>query len=235
MSIFSLEKEVVIHDYEAGLFYKNGEFKKILENGVYKVTKKGFKKEIIVIDKRIKSFTISGQEILTKDKLNLRLNILVRFRVDDPLKAYHEVENYTSSIYEDVQMVVRGVIGDKDLDDLVSIKNIFDETIKKELHSKSEKYGVTIESLECKDLILPGNVKAILQKEIEAKKNSEIELIKARSEVASTRALINAANLIKEHPEILKLKLIDSIEKLSKQGNSTIIPLPSNIFDMLKK
>lgn len=229
------EKEIVIHDYEAGLLYEMGVFKEVLEKGVYKVSKKGFEKEISIINKRTQSITITGQEILTKDKLNLRLNILVRYKVVDPVKAIHEVDSYSASVYQDVQMSVRGIVGDKELDELISVRNIFDEKIQEELQAKCEKYGVKIESVELKDIILPGNLKEILIKEIEAKKESEIALIRARSEVASTRALINAANLVKEHPELLELKMMESLGKLAERGNSTIVPLPSDIFDRFKK
>jgi len=229
------EKEIVIHDYESGLLYEKGVFKEILDKGVYKVSKKGFEKEITVINKRIESITITGQEILTKDKLNLRLNILVRYRVIDPVKAIHEVDSYSASVYQDVQMSIRGIVGERELDEILSMRNIFDEKIQEEIQSKCEKYGVKIESMELKDVILPGNLKAIMTKEIEAKKESEIALIKARSEVASTRALINAANLVKEHPELMELKMMESLGKLADRGNSTVIPLPSDIFERFKK
>lgn len=90
--------------------------------------------------------------------------------------------------------------------------------------------------MELKDVILPGNLKAIMTKEIEAKKESEIALINATSEVATTRAIINAANLIREHPELPGVKN-DGIPlgKLADSGNSTVIPLPLDIFDRFKK
>jgi regulator of protease activity HflC (stomatin/prohibitin superfamily) len=235
MKIFDIfkEEDIVIHDYEAGLLYENGEFRKVLEKGAY--VRRPLEKEIIIIDKRTQSTTISGQEILTKDKLNLRLNILVRYKVTDPVKARHEVENYNTSVYQDVQMTVRGIVGEKDLDELISIRKIFDENIQEELRSKCDKYGIKIESIELKDIILPGNLKEILIKEVEAKKEAEIALIKARGEVASTRALINAANLVREHPELLELKMMESLGKLADRGNSTIVPLPSDIFDRFKR
>lgn len=233
--VFKLDREVVVHDYEAGLMYEKGQFKKLLDKGLYKVPKEGFEKEIVVVDKRMQNLTITGQEILTKDKLNLRLNVLVKYRIIDPVKAIHEVENYYTSVYQDVQMSIRGVVGSKYLDELLSIRNIFDDEIKEEIKIKCEKYGVEIESIELKDTILPGNLKAILMKEIEAKKDSEIALIKARSEVAQTRALINAANIVKDHPEILKLRMMESLGKLSEAGNSFVIPLPSDIFEKFKE
>jgi len=228
------KEDVVIHDYEVGLLYEKGEFKKVLEKGLYEIPK-GFEKEIVVIDKRTQNLTIAGQEILTKDKLNLRLNILVKYRIIDPVKAIHEVENYYTSVYQDVQMSIRGIVSGKDLDELLSMRNIFDEEIKKEIKTMCEKYGVEIESIELKDVILPGNLKAILIKEIDAIKDSEAALARARGEVASTRALINAANLVKNHPEILELRMMESIGKISESGNAVIIPLPSEVFEKFKK
>lgn len=233
-ALLKKEEEIVIHDYEAGLLFENGAFKEILGKGKYTISKKDFEKEIFVIDKRIKSIVITGQEILTKDKMNLRLNILAKYKVDDPFKAINEVEDYNNSVYQEIQMAVRGIVGGKELDELVSMKNLFDENNIKEIQEMCEKYGVKIESIELKDIILPGNLKGILLKEIEAKKESEIALIKARSEVASTRALINAANLIKEHPEIIELKMMESMEKVSDNGNVILFPLPSNIFERFK-
>ena len=228
------KEDVVIHDYEVGLLYEKGEFKKVLEKGLYEIPK-GFEKEIVVIDKRTQNLTIAGQEILTKDKLNLRLNILVKYRIIDPVKAIHEVENYYTSVYQDVQMSIRGIVSGKDLDELLSMRNIFDEEIKKEIKTMCEKYGVEIESIELKDVILPGNLKAILIQEIDAIKDSEAALARARGEVASTRALINAANLVKNHPEILELRMMESIGKISESGNAVIIPLPSEVFEKFKK
>lgn len=233
--IFKYSREVVIHDYEAGLLYENGEFKKLLGKGVYKLPSEGFEKEIVIVDKRTKTLTITGQEILTKDKLNLRLNILVKYKITDPLKAIHEVEDYSASVYQDVQMSVRGIVSSRNLDELLTIRNIFDDTIKEEIKTKCEKYGIEVESIELKDIILPGNLKAILLKEIEAKTYSEVALTRARSEVASTRALINAATLVKEHPEILELKIADAIGKLAEAGNNAMIPLLTEIFEKIKK
>ncbi len=235
LDTFKSGREVVIHDYEAGLLYERGEFKKLLGKGLYKLPSEGFEKEIVVVDKRTKTLNVAGQEILTKDKLNLRLNIIVKYKITDPVKVIHEVEDYSASIYQDVQMSIRGLVSSKNLDELLTIRNIFDDAIKEEIKAKCEKYGIETESIELKDIVLPGNLKAILLREIEVKIDGEVALTRARNEVASTRALINAATLVKEHPEILELKMVEAIGKLAESGNNAMIPLLSEIFEKIKK
>ncbi len=132
-------------------------------------------------------------------------------------------------------MSIRGIVGNKDLDELLSNRDIFDDITLQELDTSCEDYGIKLERVEIKDIILPGKLKELLLKEVEAKKNSEIELIKARGEVASTRALINAANLVKDHPEILELKIIESLDKLSKSGNPTVVQIPPELFKQTNK
>lgn len=230
MSILDIGKEkAIVHEYEEGLLYKKGEFKETLGKGLYRI-KKGPEEELLKVDMRTQSQAISGQEILTKDSISLKLNVIARFKITDSRKSVESIQNYRTSLYEDVQMVVRGLVRTKTLEELLATKDIYTEEIKKDLEDRCSKYGVVVESMELKDVILPGALKALQLKEIEAKKEGQIALEKARTEVASTRALVNAAILVKEHPEIMELKVIEALNKLSESKNQIGIQLPPELF-----
>lgn len=188
----NLNKGLIVKDTHRGLWYEDGVLKHVLDAGYYEFPPqrpeilerfmgRKPKTEIVLIDVRERDLTIKGQEILTKDKVAIRVSIIVRFRVTDPRAALHEVENYEDRIYSDVQLAARRSLSAMPLEDIMTNRNRLSEDILTDITESAAGYGVTIKRADVKDLIFPGNLQEIMNRVLSAERMSEAKLIEARA------------------------------------------------------
>src|ERR1041385_9207404 len=156
--------EIIIKDTHRGLWYENGVLTKVLEAGRYEILKRGKvigrKRpyvEVVLVDMRERDLTIKGQEILTSDKVALRVSIIVQFRVVDPKLAIHAVEKYEDRLYSDVQLAARRSLASMTLEAILTNRNRLSEESLSDVNNTAASYGVTIQRADVKDLVFPGN------------------------------------------------------------------------------
>lgn len=186
-----MKKEIIIKNTHRGLKYEDGVLTKILEAGRYEIPpeKEGFwffkkirpKTEIVLVDMRERDLTIKGQEILTSDKVAIRVSIIVQFRVIDPQAAIHEVENYEDRLYSDVQLAARRSLASMTLEEILTNRNRLSEDISTDVKEAASGYGVAILRADVKDLIFPGNLQEIMNRVLAAERMSEAQLVEART------------------------------------------------------
>jgi regulator of protease activity HflC (stomatin/prohibitin superfamily) len=184
-----MKKEIIIKNTHRGLMYENGVLVKILEAGRYEIKpeKSWFglvrrpKTEIVLVDMRERDLTIKGQEILTSDKVAIRVSIIVQFRVIDPQAAIHEVENYSDRLYSDVQLAARRSLASMTLEEILTNRNRLSEDILNDVKEAASGYGVSILRADVKDLIFPGNLQEIMNRVLAAERMSEAQLVEART------------------------------------------------------
>ena len=184
-------KEIIIKDTHRGLWYEDGVLKRILEAGRYELprgpefgvfgNRRHPKVEIVVIDVRERELTIKGQEILTSDKVALRVSIIVQFRVTDPKAAEHEVEKYEERLYSDVQLAARRPLASMTLEQILTNRNQLSEDILRDVTGTATRYGVSILRADVKDLVFPGNLQEIMNRVLAAERNSQAQLVEART------------------------------------------------------
>lgn len=181
-------REIIIKDTHRGLWYEDGVLRKIVEAGRYKIPRKidiGFyrtpKIEVVLVDIRERDLTIKGQEILTSDKVALRVSIIVQFRVLDPQAALHKVENYEDRLYSDVQLAARRSLASTTLEEILTNRNRLSEDILRDVKESASGYGVEIIRADVKDLIFPGNLQEIMNRVLAAERMSEAQLVEART------------------------------------------------------
>ena len=169
--------EIIIKDTHRGLWYEDGVLSKVLEAGRYEIPnreglfgRKGPLVEIVLVDMRERDLTIKGQEILTSDKVALRVSIIVQFRVVDPKLAIHAVEKYEDRLYSDVQLAARRSLASMTLEDIL-----------RDVKNSAASYGVTIQRADVKDLAFPGNLQEIMNKVLAAERMSQVQLVEART------------------------------------------------------
>ena len=166
---------------------------------------------------------MSGQEILTKDKVSLRLNLSAAYLVEDPLVALGKLVDFSDYLYRELQLQLREAVGTKTLDQLLSDKNSLNQVIANAIRQKLEGYGILIKSVGVRDIILPGDMKAILNQVVEAQKAAEANLIKRREETAATRSLHNTAKLMEGNPTLMRLKELEVLENVTQRiGNINV-------------
>ncbi len=182
------QREVIIKDTHRGLYYKDGVLVKILSAGRYVIPWQinlGFfrlpKIEIVLVDVRERDLTIKGQEILTADKVALRVSIIVQFRVTDVRAALHEVENYENRLYSDVQLAARRSLASMSLETILTNRNQLSEDILRDVQEVASRYGVAILRADVKDLIFPGNLQEIMNRVLAAERMSQAQLVEART------------------------------------------------------
>ena len=187
MMISGAGREFIIKDTHRGLYYEDGKLAKILEAGHYKIPprKRWFKKlptvECMLVDVRERELTIKGQEILTADKVAIRVSILVQFRVTDSKAAIHTVDNFEDRLYSDVQLAARRSLASMTLEEILTNRNRLSEDILSDVTESANGYGVTIRRADVKDLIFPGNLQEIMNRVLAAERHSQAQLVEART------------------------------------------------------
>ena len=211
--------EVLVAHEQLGLLYVDGEFVKTLSPGKYGFWQLNKKIECRLYDLKSQTMEISGQEILTKDRVSLRLNLSANIRLTDVKLAADSVDDVNEYIYKGMQLALREAVGTKTLDDLLVDKLYINETIKEVVTDDLARVGVTLERVGVKDIILPGEMKTILNQVVEAQKTAEANVIRRREETSATRSLHNTAKLMENNPTLLRLKELESLEKVAEQIN----------------
>jgi regulator of protease activity HflC (stomatin/prohibitin superfamily) len=151
--------------------------------------------ELLVVDVRERDLTIKGQEILTADKVAVRVSIVARFRVTDPEAALHRVEDYADRLYTDVQLAARRSLASMVLEEILTNRNQLSDDILRDVQEAASSYGVSIVRADVKDLVFPGNLQEIMNRVLAAQRLSEAQLVEARtnSEVQQIQAEADAA------------------------------------------
>src|SRR5678809_48139 len=182
--------DIIIRDTHRGLWYEDGVLKRVLGAGRYRVpwmsgvSMFGVRRprvDIVLVDVRERELTIKGQEILTSDKVAIRVSIIVQFRVIDPKAAVHEVEDFEARLYSDVQLAARRSLASMSLEQIMTNRNQLSEDILSDVKETAARYGVTILRADVKDLIFPGNLQEIMNKVLAAQRMSEAQLVEART------------------------------------------------------
>jgi len=193
--------DVIIKDTHRGLWYVDGKLTRELTAGRYRVPRhldfgvyRTPKVEVVLVDLRERDLTIKGQEILTADKVAIRVSIIVQFRVVDPRAALHVVESYEDRLYSDVQLAARRSLASMNLEEILTNRNRLSEDILADVKEAATAYGVAIGRADVKDLIFPGNLQEIMNRVLAAERMSEAQLVEARTkaEVAGIEAAARA-------------------------------------------
>jgi regulator of protease activity HflC (stomatin/prohibitin superfamily) len=182
-----MSREIIIKDTHRGLWYEDGVLLRVLEAGRYEIPetwawfRRVPKVEVTLVDVREREITIKGQEILTSDKVAIRVSIIVQFRVVDPKAAVHQVENYEERLYSDVQLSARRSLASMTLEEILTNRNRLSEDILRDVKGTASGYGVAILRADVKDLVFPGNLQEIMNRVLAAERMSQVQLVEARA------------------------------------------------------
>ena len=226
-----------IEQYEKALMYVDGKYAELLQPGVYYWWKNNISINVAKVDIRQQQLEINGQEILTKDKAALRINGYAQYKVTDIEKALLENKDYERQLYVAFQLVLREFIGVLMFDELLEKKEALLPYILEAVKCNAMGLGVEVTGFGIRDIILPGDVKDIMNKVLVAEKNAQANSIMRREETASTRSLLNTAKLMEDNVMLWKLKEMEYVEKIadkisniSVSGNGALIEQLKQIF-----
>ena len=211
---------------EAGervLLFRDGELFDQLGPGLHVFWKGAGNIERKVVDLREQAVDVAGQEIMTADKVTLRVNLVVTFQVVDAVKAVTVVGDYAQTLYRAAQLALREAVGTRNLDRLLADKDAAGSELRNAMASRAAEFGVTVRSVGLRDIILPGDMKSILNEVILAQKQAEANLIRRREETAAARSQANTAKLLAENPVLARMKEFEALQEILAGAKATFV------------
>lgn len=224
----------VVDAFEKGLLLVNGKLEKELAPGNYFFWKNSTQVSVLKADMRQMQLEISGQELLTRDKANLRLSMFVHYRITDAVKALTANRDFEKQLYVQLQLRLRESVGRLSLDELLERKDSIAEEIQAAAAAEAEVLGTVITGCGIRDVILPGEVKDIMNKVLIAEKNAQANTIMRREETASARSLLNTAKLMEENQMLCRLKEMEFVEKIAEKIQTISISGNTQLADQLR-
>jgi regulator of protease activity HflC (stomatin/prohibitin superfamily) len=206
--------EAVIENHEAGLLYVEGRFVERLAPGRHAFWTVNRKIEVKRLDLRPQAVEITAQEMLTKDRIALRVTLTAFRQIVDPERAVSAVVDVDAWLYRLVQFAIREAVAARTLDEVLSARGALDAELRSFVRERLGETGVEVTELGVKDVILPGEIRELVNKVVEAERVAKANLIRRQEETAATRSLLNTARLMEDNPLLLRLKELESLERL---------------------
>lgn len=225
--------QVSVEAHEKALVFYDGVFQTLVEPGKYFYWNRFANITAIKVDLRQKQLEVAGQEILSGDKVPLRLSFVCQYKINDPVKVALTIKDMETQIYVLLQLILREYIGLYKLDELLSMKQDMGEFVLNKLKSREDDFGIQFLAAGLKDIILPGDIKNILNTVLIAQKQAQANVIMRQEEVASTRSLLNTAKLMEENPILMKLKELEYMEKICEKVGSINVSNSGNLLEKL--
>jgi len=230
-----LLETVTVEAGHAGLFFKDGRYEAMLAPGAYAFWKGVAKARVLDVDLRELVVDVAGQDIMTADKVTLRLNAVVTYKVADPVKAVTTVEDYRQALYREAQLALRAIVGTRELDVLLGDKDAVARELDGIVRARVAGFGLEVVALGIRDVILPGEMKDLMNKVTEAKKAAEAALITRREETAAMRSQANTAKILETSPTLMRLRELEVLEKVSEKANLTVVLGEKGLADRVVK
>jgi len=228
-------RTVTVESYEKAMLFVDGKYVKVLDNGVYDWWKNNIAIHVARVDSRQQQLEINGQEILTKDKAALRINAWAQYKVTDIEKAVLANKEYDKQLYVNFQLALREYISTYGFDELLEKKETIAPFILQSVKQNAEALGVEVNGFGIRDIILPGDVKEIMNQVLIAEKKAQANIIMRREETASTRSLLNTAKLMEDNAMLLKLKEMEYVEKIADKISSISVSGNGMLIEQLKQ
>ncbi len=218
-----------IDQYERGVKFQLGKYKFVAEPGwrlVFPIIQSMQK-----VDIRVKTVDVPFQEAITKDNVSAKINAVIYYKVSDSAKAILEVENFKFAVSQLAQTTMRNVCGELELDQLLANREQAAEKIKSIVDKATDPWGISVESVELKDVILPDDMQRVIAKQAEAERERRAVVIKSGGEVEAAGNLARAAEMLHEQTGALHLRTLNTLNDLSSdQSNTVIFALPLEVL-----
>ena len=215
LSRTSIAVTAVVEPHEAALLIVDGALQgEPLPPGRYAFWQVGRVVRLQKIDLRPQPLEVTAQEILTKDRVAIRVTLTAFYRVVDPVGAATSTADLSNTLYRLVQFAIREAVATRTLDDILAARDTIDQEVRAYVEGRARTLGAEVGEIGVKDVILPGDVRELLNKVVEAERVAKANLIRRQEETAATRSLLNTAKLMENNPLLLRLKELEALEKL---------------------
>lgn len=225
--LFLMIRHTTVHQTEVGLLYRKGRYERLLEAGRHRLL--GRQIEVVRVDTRRRLLTVASQEVLTADSVQLRFTVAVAFKVTDPVTALHDFESYEQELHLATQLALRAAVGERSVDDLLEQRGAISSRLEELVAAQAPNLGLEIDSVQLRDVMLPGNLKTAFADILQARAAGRAALERARGESAALRSLANAARMLDATPGLMNLRLLQTMEQDAALPGTTrfVVHLPS--------
>jgi regulator of protease activity HflC (stomatin/prohibitin superfamily) len=222
-----------IDQYERGIVFTMGKYSKMWNPGWHIIIP--VFQRLIKVDIRVKAVDVPDQEAITKDNIPVRINAVIYYKVQDASRAVIEVEDYFNAVSQLAQTTMRNAVGEMTLDELLANKQKVSEGIQKSVDKTSEAWGIDVQSVELKDIVLPDSLKRTISKVAEAQREKQAVIINSEGELAAAENVSQAAKMLSATPGALHLRTLQSINDISSdQSNTTVWMVPLEVLKALE-
>ncbi len=219
----------IIKEYERGVVFTLGKFSKILKPGFNLILP--IIQSVTRVDIRVKAVDVPDQDCMTKDNISVNLNAVIYYKVRDAAKAVIEVENFKYAVSQLAQTTMRNIVGEVELDELLSNRDKISERIQGIVDNATDPWGIKVESVDLKDIILPDDMKRVIGKQAEAEREKRAVIIKAQGETIAAENMAKAAKTLSKAPGALHLRTLQTLNDLSSdQSNTVIFAVPLEVL-----
>jgi regulator of protease activity HflC (stomatin/prohibitin superfamily) len=224
----------ILREYERGVIFRLG--KLLHAKGPGLVILIPFVDRMVKVDLRIVTADVAKQEMMTRDNVPVSVDAVVYFRVMDPEAAIVKVENYLRASSLIAQTTLRSVIGQSELDDLLSQREKINQKLQEIIDRQTDAWGIKVSAVEVKDVVLPESMKRAMAGQAEAERERRARIINAEAEFQAAEKLVQAAGMIAAQPIALQLRFLQTMKEISGQNNTTtFLPLPLELFSPFLK
>jgi len=215
-------RRVTVYEFERGLKYMQGRFHAVLPPGQYWYLP--WFTAVRRVDVRPRFVPIAGQEVLSSDGVTLKVSLAANFEVADPETAINKVQDFQETLYTELQLALRQIIGSVDIDSLLAARDDISKRLMEMTEARARELGLRLIAVSIKDIMFPGKLKEMFAQVVSARKEGLAALEKARGETAALRNLANAAKMIESNPSLMQLRVLQAVGASS--GNTLILGLP---------
>ncbi|MDF2379940.1 slipin family protein [Nostoc ellipsosporum NOK] len=227
-------RTITIEGHEKGLLFIGGQYSGTLDSGTYYWWKNNIPVQVTRADMRQQVLEMTGQEILTKDKATLRITASGRYQIVDVEKAILKNREYDKQLYAAFQLALRQYVGNFSLDELLESKEDLSAVVLKQVQLVAAELGVNVAGFGIRDIILPGEMRDILNQVLMAEKKAQAQSIIRREETASTRSLLNTARLMEDNQMLWKLKEMEYVEKIAEKIGHLSVNGTGELLEQMK-
>lgn len=219
----------ILNEYERGVVFTLGRFSGVKGPGLVIIIP--LIQRMVKIDTRVVTFDVPSQDIITKDNVPVKVNAVVYFRVIYPEKAVLNVERYMYSTSQFAQTTLRSVLGQQELDDLLTNRDKINQELQKILDQHTEPWGIKVSAVEIKNVDIPQEMQRAIARQAEAERERRAKIINADGEFQSAQKLIEASNIISQNPVALQLRYLQTLTEIAAENQSTVIfPIPIELL-----
>lgn len=231
--VFILPGFCIIMQFEKGVVFTLGRYSKTIGPGLRWIIP--LIQTVQKIDMRIETVDIPKQEVITKDNIPVNINAVVYFHVTAPEDAVIEISDYVFAVIQLTQSAVKDIVGNNDLDTILSERKRLGEEIKSIVDEATDKWGIDIDSINIQEIELPEDMKRAMAKQAEAERNRRAMVIAATGEVESSKRMLEAAKTLEKSPVTLQLKTLQTIKDISTSSSQKVVLFPLELMEILKK